>query len=391
MPIPDVQSGTDERHLAIDQVGIQGLKLSARVRRPRRRARSRRSRRATSTSRWPRTARARTCRGSVDAARGARAVPARPAAHRGEPARRCSTTWSCASMRPAGASSSAFPFFVRKIGAGVGRGEPARLRGRLDRRADSGHYADDRRGGRARHVAVPRPRRISRTTARTTSARLVTITVRPTRPFSSRNCCASPRKRRRASCTACSSAPTKIRHRARLRQPALRRGPGARRGGAAGCRFALRGFRVEAENFESIHQPQCLRADRARDVSRARRAERAVAPSRLAVRPAVTAPPAARAYMWRPRGPDRATSSHALPPPRFTARFIDARSLRRVRRTRSSLRSREIERRDMRSSFDQLVLLTAVAGTGWSGVPGGDRCGVDCLAPAVEHELRSRR
>ena len=26
MPIPDVQSGTDERHLAIDQVGIRGLR-----------------------------------------------------------------------------------------------------------------------------------------------------------------------------------------------------------------------------------------------------------------------------------------------------------------------------------------------------------------------------
>ena len=26
MPIPDTQSGTDERHLAIDQVGIRGLR-----------------------------------------------------------------------------------------------------------------------------------------------------------------------------------------------------------------------------------------------------------------------------------------------------------------------------------------------------------------------------
>ena len=45
----------------------------------------------------------------------------------------------------------------------------------------------------------------------------------------------------------------KIRHRARIRSAAVRRGPGAGHRGASRCGCALRGFRVEAENFESIH------------------------------------------------------------------------------------------------------------------------------------------
>ena len=127
--IPDTQSARDERHLAIQRVGVRGRALSAAA--AHRHGRScRPSRSGTSTSRCRPSRRARTCRaswpGSTRSTR--RSTPPRCAPH------------SAAMLEQlhadAGPHRGALSVLPAQARAGLGRREPARVPGPLDRRGE---------------------------------------------------------------------------------------------------------------------------------------------------------------------------------------------------------------------------------------------------------------
>ena len=232
MPIPDVQSGTDERRLAIDQVGIKGLKFPLTL--P-----------IAMACAQPTIAICNVYVALPDDRKGThmsrlvmlleeRAGPAPP-------------PLSVASLRAllddlrraprrAGRTHRArVPVLRAQDRAGLGRREPARLRGAAGRRSSrDGRYSATVAVVGAGDVAVPvlegnlRLRRAQPALARSPSRceRVAPVFVDRTgahRRGGGFVRALWPAEARRR----------EVRHRARLRQPALRRGPGARRRAAA--------------------------------------------------------------------------------------------------------------------------------------------------------------
>ena len=82
---------------------------------------------------------------------------------------------------------------------------------------------------------------------------LVTVVVRPRAPVRSTELVGSPRRGVVRAVRDPEARRREVRHRACVRQPALRRRPGARRGLAPAADARFSAYAVEAENFESIH------------------------------------------------------------------------------------------------------------------------------------------
>ena len=258
MPIPDVQSGT-RRSPARDRPGRHPRACAIRCRSPTATAwRSRRSPTCNVYVALPEDRKG-THMSRLVALLEERAAPGRRAAQRGHPARSARRPGRAA--RRAGRPHRArVPVLRAQDGAGVGRGEPARLRGAAHRRARRRPlHADDHRR-RAGDVAVPvlegdlRLRRAQPALDRSRSpcARASTC--------SSTSCCASPRKRRRAELYGIlKRADEKYVTERAYDNPRfvedLVRGVAARL--AADPR--IDGFVVEAENFESIHNHSATR------------------------------------------------------------------------------------------------------------------------------------
>ncbi len=249
MPIPDVQSGTDERRLAIDQVGIRGLRYplafadhdGVAQANDRRRQRVRRA--AGGPQGHAHVAARDAARGAGGAGRAA-AVGRRAARAARRPRR--------AARRAGRADRARLPVLRAQVGAGLGHREPARLRGPARRRAR-------RTAGTLRTVAVAVPvtslcpcsKEISEYGAHNQRS-TVTITVRGDAPVfvhellriaeeeASSRALRRPEARRR-----------EVRDRARVRQSALRRGPRARRRAAACRRSALRRLRASRPRTSS--------------------------------------------------------------------------------------------------------------------------------------------
>ena len=183
-----------------------------------------------------------------------RAAPGARAADGREPARCCSTTSSRGSTRRAGRIELAFPFFVRKTAPVSGVASLLDYEVRL---------AGELRDGRITQtiaVAVPVTslcpcsKEIAEYGAHNQRS-TVTITRAHARAGARRRAAAHRRGRGVERALRHPQARRReVRDRARLRQSALRRGPGARRRrrGSPPIR-AFDGFVVEAENFESIH------------------------------------------------------------------------------------------------------------------------------------------
>ena len=154
---------------------------------------------------------------------------------------------------PGGRIELAFPFFVRKIAPVSGVASLLDYEVRLAGELDGGRYAQTITVAVPVTSLCPCSKEISDYGAHNQRS-TITITVRPRAAGLRRRAAAHRRGRGVVRALRHPQARRReIRHRARVRQSALRRGPGARRRGAAGRRSALRRLRVEAENFESIH------------------------------------------------------------------------------------------------------------------------------------------
>ncbi len=248
--IPDVQSHPDAREArrstasAYEACAIRSGSSTEAARR------NRRSPFAASTSRCRRIARARTCRAwsrrSTSCASRCRwrRLPALPRHDAGR-----------GSKPTPAASSIAFPWFMRKTAPVSG------VQSMMDYEVKL--VADAAPGKRSVEATVvvpvmslcPSSKAISDYGAHNQRSHL-TLTVRP-RPGAGDHAGGADRAGRgRGLMRALRSAQARrreIRHRARLRPAAVRRGSRARHRGAAGRRRALLGFSVAAENFESIH------------------------------------------------------------------------------------------------------------------------------------------
>ena len=328
-------------------------------------SRSRRSPTATCTSRCRRTARARTCRGSSRCSS--------RAASRAQP------PLSVANLRalldalvvlleaPGGRIELAFPYLRPQVGAGLGRGEPARLRGAARRRARRTAGT-----GRRSPVAVPVTslcpcsKEISEYGAHNQRS-TITIAVRSREPlFLDR---AHPHRRGRGLVRALRDPEARrreVRHRARLRQPALRRGPGARRRRAAAGGSAHRRLRRRGRELRVDPQPLRVRADRARALSlpavaaaaprlaRVARCARRDLPLLADRRPGLLRRLARRARL-------------AVAARRARRRRRGAGRSARVRRHRHDGRPDERQRRRCRGSRRSCALLRAAVAAGRSG------------------------
>ena len=248
--IPDTQSARDERRLAIQRVGIKACAIRSSCGSARRCAPTV----ATGISYVAPAApsrRARTCRASSRASMRSSASPL-------ECVPACCVELAMLQRlecRATGRIELRFPFFVRKTAPVSGVESLLDYQGRADRR--------DRTSGETTvwvevavpvRVAVPvlegdlRLRRAQpalarhdpRRAARGASAGRGARALRRGRGVERAVGDAQARRR-------------EVRHRARLRQPEVRRGHGARRGAAPECRPARRPLRVDVENFESIH------------------------------------------------------------------------------------------------------------------------------------------
>ena len=164
--IPDTQSERDERHLAIQRVGVQGRALSAAA------AGSAGAVHADGRAMWASTwrcrpsRRARTCRASSPGSTRSTRRSTRPRCARelARDARRC-----CGADE--GRIEARFPFFLRKRAPVSGVQSLLDYQGRWIAETRAGATTVLGRGRRAGQVACARARRRSPTTARTTSAR----------------------------------------------------------------------------------------------------------------------------------------------------------------------------------------------------------------------------
>ena len=176
-----------------------------------------------------------------------RSARRRHAAPRGRA--RCSR---CSAPTPA-ASRRAFPFFLRKRAPVSGVESLLEYQGRLiaEARGERDHRLG--RGRRAGQVALPvlegdlRLRRAQPALARDDPRRAARRAV-VARAGSLRRGLGVERD-----LVVAQARRREVDHRARLREPEVRRGHGARRGPAAERRCAHRPLQVDVENFESIH------------------------------------------------------------------------------------------------------------------------------------------
>jgi hypothetical protein len=184
--------------------------------------------------------------------------------------RRAAAPRVCHARAPGGRQRhdrNAFSLLHTEHRAGVRRAQPARLRGVLageHRRGRRVRPVDERR--RAGHEPVPllqgdRPIRRSQPALAHHHRRR--NDRGPAGGGADRHCRA---KRLLRAVRAAQATRREVRHRARLRQPEVRRGPGARRRGCARAPSArVRRYRVEAENFESIHNHSAYASIASRD------------------------------------------------------------------------------------------------------------------------------
>jgi GTP cyclohydrolase I len=230
--IPDTQSAPDERHLAIQRVGVKDVRYPLQLRWPVPCSPRRRCGRWT----WP----AGREEGHAHVALRGLAGRAGRAARRGPGAARapCRRCWS-SSARTKAASKRAFSFFLRK------RAPVSGVQSLLDYQ---GRWIAETRGGVTplwAEVGVPVKslcpcsKEISDYGAHNQRS-LVTIRVELLQPIEWHELVRFAEDEASARSGRCSSGRREVGHRARLREPQVRRGPGARRGAAAQCRCAHR-------------------------------------------------------------------------------------------------------------------------------------------------------
>ncbi len=263
MPIPDVQSGTDERNVAIDQVGIKGIKFPLSF--------------ADHDGVAQHTIAL--CNVYVALAEDRKGTHmSRLVALLEERAGAGAAPLSVASLRtllddlvarldaPGGRIELAFPFFVRKIAPVSGVPSFLDYEVRLAGELKDGQFAATVAVAVPVMSLCPASKEISDYGAHNQRS-TVTITVRPMQPVVRPRIAAHRRGRGVVRAVRDIEARRReIRHRARVRQSALRRGPGARRRRAAGGRSALRGLQCRGRELRVDPQSQRLRADRARAV-----------------------------------------------------------------------------------------------------------------------------
>ena len=259
-PIPDTQSARDDREIAIDRVGIKGLKYpllfvdqdgvaqptvadcDVFVALPG-------EQKGTHMSRLVALLEARTAPGSA---------PLSVASFRG-----LLDELVALLEAPGGRMEFAFPFFIRKTAPVSGVASLLDYQVRIAGELLGGDYAQLLTIAAPVTSLCPCSKEISDYGAHNQRS-VVSITVRATAPCSDRDHPRRPRRKPPASSTGSEACRREVRDREGVQQPALRRGPRPRRRGAARRRSAPRRLHRRGRELRVDPQPLRLRPDRAR-------------------------------------------------------------------------------------------------------------------------------